>query len=79
MTRLRNSINLLSAAAILGAVVASTSAAAEDRLLKEAVNFTGTITFLSAKVPGFILIAVRNGDVAFAGFGDIADKRREDA
>jgi D-alanyl-D-alanine-carboxypeptidase/D-alanyl-D-alanine-endopeptidase len=49
-------------------------ACAEDRLLSEAVNFTGTLTFLGTKVPGLVLVAVRNGEMAFAGFGDIADK-----
>jgi D-alanyl-D-alanine-carboxypeptidase/D-alanyl-D-alanine-endopeptidase len=49
-------------------------ATAEDRLLSEAVNFTGTLTYLSTKVPGFMLVAVRNGEMAFAGFGSITDK-----
>jgi D-alanyl-D-alanine-carboxypeptidase/D-alanyl-D-alanine-endopeptidase len=49
-------------------------AIAEDRLLAETVNFTGTLTYLNAKVPGFMLVAVRNGEMAFAGFGKIADK-----
>ena len=50
------------------------AAAAEDKLLTEAVEFTGTLTFLGTKVPGFVLVAVRNGEMAFAGFGNIADK-----
>jgi D-alanyl-D-alanine-carboxypeptidase/D-alanyl-D-alanine-endopeptidase len=49
-------------------------AIAEDKLLTEAVNFTGTLTYLGVRVPGFILVAVRNGETAFAGFGKIADK-----
>jgi serine-type D-Ala-D-Ala carboxypeptidase/endopeptidase len=49
-------------------------ATAEDKLLTEAVEFSGTLTFLSTKVPGFVLVAVRNGEMAFAGFGNIADK-----
>jgi serine-type D-Ala-D-Ala carboxypeptidase/endopeptidase len=32
------------------------------------------VTYLSVKVPGFMLVAVRNGEVAFAGFGNITDK-----
>ena len=48
-------------------------AIAEDKLLAEAVNFTGTLTYLNAKVPGFILIAVRKGEMAFAGFGNVTD------
>ena len=55
-------------------IAASKPAAAEDRLLNEAVNFTGTLTWLATKVPAFILVAVRNGEMAFAGFGTINDK-----
>ena len=62
------------AAAIIVAQVACAPAKADDRLLTEAVNFTGTLTYLTTKVPGFILVAVRNGEMAFAGFGDIGDK-----
>jgi D-alanyl-D-alanine-carboxypeptidase/D-alanyl-D-alanine-endopeptidase len=62
------------AAIVASQIAASTPAAAEDKFLAEAVNFTGTITYLGIKVPGFILVAVRDGEMAFAGFGDIADK-----
>ena len=48
-------------------------ATAEDKLLTEVVNFTGTITHLNTKVPGFLLVAVRNSEMAFAGFGKITD------
>lgn len=72
----RSSIGRISALAVLAALAASNSRAlAEDRMLKEAVDFSGVITFLATKVPGFILLAVPNSEVAFAGFGDIADKR----
>jgi serine-type D-Ala-D-Ala carboxypeptidase/endopeptidase len=47
---------------------------AEDKLLNEVVDFTGTLTYLGAKVPGFILVAVRNGETAIAGFGQVSDK-----
>ena len=71
----RKAIGLASAATVLGAVIAFSAAAdAEDRLLTEAVKFTGAITYLATKAPGFVLVAVRNGEAAFAGFGDIADK-----
>ena len=46
---------------------------AQDKELIEATEFTGTLMFLSAKVPGLIFGAVRNGETAFAGFGEIAD------
>lgn len=62
-------------AAIAAAHIALAGPArAEDRLLTEAVNFTGTLTFLGTKVPGFMLVAVRNGEVALAGFGNVSDK-----
>jgi serine-type D-Ala-D-Ala carboxypeptidase/endopeptidase len=74
MSRLRKS-NGRAVAMILAAQFAFCGAAgAADRLLQEEVEFSGTITYLSAKVPSFILVAVRNGETAFAGFGDIADK-----
>lgn len=62
--------------AVLLAVFASSarSAHGEDKLLTDAVDFTGAITYLGIKVPGFMLLAVRNNDVAMAGFGKIADK-----
>ena len=43
---------------------AMTPAFAEDRELQEATGFTGTIMYLSAKVPGLIFGAVRNGETA---------------
>lgn len=45
----------------------------EDKLLTEAVQFNGTILYLSTKVPGLIFGAVHNGETAFAGFGEIVD------
>jgi D-alanyl-D-alanine-carboxypeptidase/D-alanyl-D-alanine-endopeptidase len=57
----------------LGFVVAHASvAAAEDRLLRETVDFTGAITFYSHKVPALVIGAVRNGERAVAGFGKTA-------
>jgi len=48
------------------------AAGAEDRLLEEAVGFTGTIAFLSSGAPALVIAAVRDGETAFAGFGEIA-------
>ena len=53
----------------LGAV----GARAEDKLLAETVDFTGTVIFLEAKVPGAIIGAIRNGETVVRGFGEIAD------
>jgi serine-type D-Ala-D-Ala carboxypeptidase/endopeptidase len=55
------------AAAIAGSF--ASTAAAEDRLLKEAVEFTGVVTFVAHKLPGLVIGAVRNGERAVAGFG----------
>jgi D-alanyl-D-alanine-carboxypeptidase/D-alanyl-D-alanine-endopeptidase len=72
---LRIPIGRVSFAAIVAAqIAASAPAAAEDRLLDEAVNFTGALTYLGTKVPAFIAVGVRDGEVAFAGFGNISDK-----
>src|ERR1051325_836698 len=60
-------------AAIVAALAGARPAAAEDKLLDEAVEFAGTIMHLNTKVPGFILVAVRHGQTAFAGFGRISD------
>jgi D-alanyl-D-alanine-carboxypeptidase/D-alanyl-D-alanine-endopeptidase len=70
----RKRIVLGCAAAFAASLMASNGPArAEDKMLTEAVNFTGTIAFLTTKVPGFILVAVRNGETAFAGFGKVTD------
>ena len=68
------------ATAAIAAAATSSAAWAEDKLLKESVDFNGTVIFLTAKVPGLIFGAVRNGETAFAGFGETADgsKREPD-
>ncbi len=65
--------------ACAGAIVAAQTIVcgpvqAEDKLLNEVVDFTGTLTYLGTKVPGFILVAVRNGETAISGFGHVSDK-----
>jgi len=52
-------------------IVACYPAAAEDRLLEEAVGFAGGIAFLGSGAPGLVIAAVRDGETAFAGFGEI--------
>jgi len=44
-------------------------AAAGDKMLTEAVEFTGAVLFLGHHPPGFVIGAVRNGETAVAGFG----------
>lgn len=48
-------------------------AKAEDKLLAESVDFTGTFIFLGAKVPGLVIGAVRNGEMVVRGFGETSD------
>ena len=62
---------VLSAALVLAG--AAGGAAAEDKQLAQATDFTGTILFLSSNVPGLIFGAVRNGETALAGFGETRD------
>jgi D-alanyl-D-alanine-carboxypeptidase/D-alanyl-D-alanine-endopeptidase len=47
-------------------------AAQADKLLDETVEFAGTVIFIEAKVPGFVIGAVRNGESAVFGFGETA-------
>jgi len=58
------------------AVVLATApvgARAEDKILAEAVDFTGTFIFLEAKVPGLVIGVVRNGETVVRGYGEISD------
>src|SRR5262245_44754141 len=58
---------------ILGLFLYAAAAQAKDKLLDEAVDFTGAMLFLESKVPGLVIGAVRNGETAVAGFGKIRD------
>ena len=52
-------------------------AKADDPLLQEAVDFTGTVLFVESGVPAVIIGAIRNGETAVAGFGDADGKGTE--
>jgi D-alanyl-D-alanine-carboxypeptidase/D-alanyl-D-alanine-endopeptidase len=54
-------------------MLGATPARAADKLLDETVDFTGTILFISAKVPGLVIGAIRNGETVVHGYGEIAD------
>jgi D-alanyl-D-alanine-carboxypeptidase/D-alanyl-D-alanine-endopeptidase len=45
-------------------------ARAEDKLLSETVDFTGTVLFLETGVPGLVIGATRDGKFAVSGFGE---------
>src|SRR5215470_829562 len=77
MSRPLRKLAILGLAATIAAA-GSSRAWVEDKLLREAVDFNGAIIFLSAKVPGLVFGAVRNGEVAFAGFGETADGSKKE-
>ncbi|RUY27054.1 D-alanyl-D-alanine-carboxypeptidase/endopeptidase AmpH [Mesorhizobium sp. M7A.F.Ca.US.001.04.1.1] len=55
---------------LAAAVLTCASPANADRLLDESVEFTGTFAFVSSGAPGLVIAGVRNGETAFAGFGE---------
>ncbi|MEQ1954031.1 D-alanyl-D-alanine-carboxypeptidase/endopeptidase AmpH [Mesorhizobium sp. CN2-181] len=55
---------------LASAVLVCASPGSADPLLDESVRFTGTIAFVSSGAPGLVIAAVRNGETAFAGFGE---------
>jgi D-alanyl-D-alanine-carboxypeptidase/D-alanyl-D-alanine-endopeptidase len=57
---------------ILGLAWFPSRAQAKDKLLEEAVDFTGTVFFLESKVPALVIGAIRNGETAVAGFGKMS-------
>jgi serine-type D-Ala-D-Ala carboxypeptidase/endopeptidase len=60
---------LRGAALSLGASAFPLRAHAKDKLLDEAVEFTGSVMFLASNVPGLVVGAVRNGEMSVSGFG----------
>ena len=69
---IRASIHVLSIVAIL-VIFSSAKADAEDELLDEIVDFTGTVLFLQTHVPALVIGAVRGGQTAVFGFGETSD------
>src|SRR5215218_5317656 len=67
MTRMLSVRLILPAAA-----VACASSATADPLLDASVEFAGTFAFIGSGAPGLVIAAVRNGETAFAGFGETA-------
>lgn len=61
----------LSAAVLFAAILPAAEAAA-DPLLDEAVTFSGAVAFLGSGAPGLVIAAVKDGETAFAGFGETA-------
>ena len=63
-------MRLILAAATV-ALLASSPASAEDPLLDDLVSFTGQIFHLDTGVPGLVIAAVRDGESAVYGFGEV--------
>ncbi len=64
----RTAVCAITLAMALTAPLASVTLA-DDRLLKETVEFTGALTFFGHKVPALVIGAMRNGERAVYGFG----------
>jgi D-alanyl-D-alanine-carboxypeptidase/D-alanyl-D-alanine-endopeptidase len=74
---IRTSFSRVRAAIVAGVGIASLAlspshARAEDRLLADTVDLTGTILFLSAGVPGLVIGVIRDGETVVRGYGEIA-------
>jgi D-alanyl-D-alanine-carboxypeptidase/D-alanyl-D-alanine-endopeptidase len=63
------SVRTLAAALCFGVMVLATQTRANDKLLEEVLQFTGTVFFLETKVPALVIGAVRNGESAVVGYG----------
>jgi D-alanyl-D-alanine-carboxypeptidase/D-alanyl-D-alanine-endopeptidase len=61
-------IRILTTLLLLG--LAALPARAQDRLLNEVVSLNGALLFMDARVPGLVIGAVRNGQIAVFGFGE---------
>lgn len=73
----RISLRAVRAAIVAGVGIAALAlspghARAEDRLLADTVDLTGTILFLSAGVPGLVIGVIRDGETVVRGYGEIA-------
>jgi serine-type D-Ala-D-Ala carboxypeptidase/endopeptidase len=73
MNRTRRAPICLLALVAIGLVLFAASARADDKLLEETVEFTGTILFLQSRVPALVIGAVRDGKTAVFGFGETSD------
>jgi len=69
-TARRAALGLLAAASL---TMSAPGAALADPLLEEIVGFTGDVLYLQSKVPGLIIGAVRNGEMAIHGVGEMSD------
>jgi len=61
---------VVSAASVM---LATAGPRAEDKLLREILEFNGAMMFLESRVPAMVVGAVRNGEIEVVGFGERAD------
>jgi len=66
-------VAVFAATVFAGLSVSAPDVRAEDKLLTETVDFTGTIIYLGAKAPVLVIGAIRNGETVVRGFGEISD------
>src|SRR5690554_2320273 len=55
------------------AAVAAPPASAQNHLLSDAVDFTAMVLYYEYKVPAVVVGAVREGEIAVAGWGEHQD------
>jgi serine-type D-Ala-D-Ala carboxypeptidase/endopeptidase len=72
-TKSGNVVFRIGLAFVFASMLGATGARAENKLLAEAVDFTGTFIYLGAKPPGLVIGAIRDGETVVRGFGEIAD------
>jgi D-alanyl-D-alanine-carboxypeptidase/D-alanyl-D-alanine-endopeptidase len=58
----------------MGSTLFVPRAYAEDKLLEETVEFTGTVLFLQSHVPALVIGVVRDGQTVVFGFGETSDR-----
>jgi serine-type D-Ala-D-Ala carboxypeptidase/endopeptidase len=58
----------------IGSTLFVPRAYAEDKLLEETVEFTGTVLFLQSHVPALVIGVVRDGQTVVFGFGETSDR-----
>ena len=73
MSRIPSIPKCFFAVVTIGACLLGASARAQQKLLDETVEFTGTMLFLQSHVPALIIGAVRDGKTAVFGFGETSD------
>jgi hypothetical protein len=59
--------------AIAATMLIASPAAAESKLLKEIVSFTGAVLHYQLKVPGLVFGVVKDGDIVVVGYGEHRD------